>query len=474
MLFNSLFFVLFAVLFFSFFGFVKRQNKQLSWAFIVLFSFFFYGWWDWRFIFLILGSGLIDFFSGQAIYKYPRFRNPLLALSVIGNLGVLGAFKYSQFVFTQIEWVFQQFGMSVNLTKGFPDFLYILPIGISFYTFQSMSYTIDVYKGNLKPTGHILKFFAYLSLFPQLVAGPIVRAKTLMPQLERLKKPDEQERWHGMKLIAIGYFKKVLIADNLAPLVNTGFADVNQSTSSLYWWMIILGFSFQIYCDFSGYTDIARGIAKWMGFHFKMNFNHPYRATSIRDFWQRWHISLSTWFKDYVYIPLGGSRKGKWRSHLNMWITMVVSGFWHGASWNFIIWGWVHALYLSFERLTKWNLRLHRLRLKWLATVFVMFQVVIAWVFFRAQNLTDAFVILKNMLSFNTNLDFPVTPDIRNGWHFLLLIILIEYVFHGLKIQSNFRNQTLRRIVEVVIVAVMLAATIFFRGKGHEFIYFQF
>jgi len=337
-----------------------------------------------------------------------------------------------------------------------------------------MSYTIDVYKGYLKPTRNVFHFFAYLSLFPQLVAGPIVRASTLIPQLVRMKPTTETERWHGIKLIAFGFFKKVVLADNLAPMVNTAFADVNQTQSSIYWWLTILGFAFQIYCDFSGYTDIARGLAKMMGFHFKMNFNHPYLSSSIKQFWQNWHISLSTWFRDYVYIPLGGSRKGKFRSHLNMWITMVVSGFWHGASWNFIIWGWLHAFYLSIERILKWPKIMHQLHLKWLATFLVMFQVLLAWVFFRAQTFADALTILKNMLSFNTSTEFKITSDLRNGFYFMIVALLIEYLFYRIKMRNLFKNPIRLKFAETFLIAFLIAVTIFLRGKGHEFIYFQF
>ncbi len=474
MLFNSLVFVIFALLFFSMFWLVKRRSRTLTWAYIVFFSFIFYGWWDWRFIFLILGSGLIDFFAGRAIYRHPRYRKLFLTLSLLGNLGSLAAFKYSRFLFGQLETLLSRFDIHVELTRNLPEFLYILPVGISFYTFQSMSYTIDVYKGELKPTRNILKFFAYLSMFPQLVAGPIVRARNLLPQLDRLKRPTEVERWHGMKLIASGYFKKILLADNIAPLVNTAFADIHRTNSTLYWWIVMTGFAFQIYLDFSGYTDIARGLAKWMGFRFKMNFNHPYLSTSFREFWRRWHISLSTWFRDYVYIPLGGSRQGKVRSHANMWVTMVVSGFWHGASWNFLVWGWLHALYLSFERITRWPALLKRYRLAWVAVLFVMFQTVIAWVFFRAQSLPDAFTILHNMLWINPNLDFTITADVKNGIYFLVFALLIEYLFMKIKLKRILRNEQALRIAEVVLLAVMISVTIFLRGKGHAFIYFQF
>ena len=460
--------------FFSFFWIVKKQKIHFAWIYITLFSFVFYGWWDWRYLFLLIASGLNDFFVAILITKYRRFRSPLLALSLIGNLGTLFAFKYSKFVFGQLDILLHHFGIQVSLTENIPDFLFILPIGISFYTFQSMSYTIDVYKGHIKPTRNILHFFAFLSLFPQLVAGPIVRSKTLLPQLLKMRPTSETERWHGIKLIVFGFFKKVVLADNLAPMVNTAFSDVNQTHSSIYWWLTILGFAFQIYCDFSGYTDIARGLAKLMGFHFKMNFNHPYLSGSIKEFWQRWHISLSTWFRDYVYIPLGGSRKGKFRSHLNMWITMIVSGFWHGASWNYIIWGWLHALYLSIERVFKWPKILNHLHLKWLATLLVMFQVLLAWVFFRAQTFTDAMIIIKNMLSFNTNVEFKITPDLRNGFYFMLLALIIEYLFCRVKLRKLITNPICLKISESVLIALMISVTIFLRGKGHVFIYFQF
>ncbi|MCK9207843.1 MAG: MBOAT family protein [Salinivirgaceae bacterium] len=474
MLFNSLVFLIFAALFFCFFWIVKKQKIQLAWIYIVLFSFVFYGWWDWRFLFLLIGSGLIDYIAGHLIYNYPKYKNPLLIISLSGNLGTLFAFKYSRFIFSQLESMLHLVGFQVTITQNIPDFFYILPVGISFYTFQSMSYTIDVYKGDVKPTGNIFHFFAYLSLFPQLVAGPIVRAKTLLPQLIKMKPTTEIERWHGIKLIAFGFLKKILLADNLAPMVNTAFADVQQTHSSLYWWLAILGFAFQIYCDFSGYNDIARGLAKMMGFHFKMNFNHPYTSSSIKEFWQRWHISLSTWFRDYVYIPLGGSRKGKFRSHLNMWITMIVSGFWHGASWNFIVWGWLHALYLSIERIFKWPRVLQKSNLKWVATFIVMMQVLIAWVFFRAQTFTDAWSIIINMLSFNTNLDFKITPDLRNGFYFMILAVAIEYIFYRIKIRNIIKNTTLLKVTDVFLIALMISITLFLRGKGHEFIYFQF
>jgi len=473
-LFNSIIFIIFSIVFFSFFWIIKKQKKQIFWAYIILFSFIFYGWWDWRFLFLIILSGFIDFFAGKLIYQFPKYKKYFLFLSLVGNIGILGLFKYSRFILEQIELLLYYCDINVELIENIPEFIYVLPIGISFYTFQSMSYTIDIYRGDLVPTNNVLKFFAYLSMFPQLVAGPIVRSKTLMPQLERLKLTNEIERWHGLKLIAFGFFKKVLLADNIAPLVNTAFVDINKTDSSLYWWMVMLGFSFQIYLDFSGYTDIARGLAKWMGFHFKMNFNHPYLSSSLREFWRRWHISLSTWFRDYVYIPLGGSKKGRFRSHLNMWITMIISGFWHGASWNFIIWGCLHAIYLSIERLLKWPKMFNKVLTEKFAVLFIMIQIILAWVFFRAQSISDSLKILRNMLYLNTDMDFKLNVDIKNGLYFVLFAVIIEYGLLKFKLRNIITNKRTLYYLEIALLAVIVSFTIFLRGKGHEFIYFQF
>lgn len=474
MLFNSIIFIIFSIVFFSFFWIIKKQKKQIFWAYIILFSFIFYGWWDWRFLFLIILSGFIDFFAGKLIYQFPKYKKYFLFLSLVGNIGILGLFKYSRFILEQIELLLYYCDINVELIENIPEFIYVLPIGISFYTFQSMSYTIDIYRGDLVPTNNVLKFFAYLSMFPQLVAGPIVRSKTLMPQLERLKLTNEIERWHGLKLIVFGFFKKVLLADNIAPLVNTAFVDINKTDSSLYWWMVMLGFSFQIYLDFSGYTDIARGLAKWMGFHFKMNFNHPYLSSSLREFWRRWHISLSTWFRDYVYIPLGGSKKGRFRSHLNMWITMIISGFWHGASWNFIIWGCLHAIYLSIERLLKWPKMFNKVLTEKFAVLFIMIQIILAWVFFRAQSISDSLKILRNMLYLNTDMDFKLNVDIKNGLYFVLFAVIIEYGLLKFKLRNIITNKRTLYYLEIALLAVIVSFTIFLRGKGHEFIYFQF
>ena len=390
MLFNSLIFIVFAIVFFLIWP-LANKNSNLRWIYLTVASFIFYGWWDWRFLFLLIASGLLDFIAALYIQKYHRWKFLFLLVSISGNIGSLLIFKYSGFVAGNIDKIISLLGFNFSLTPQIPHFFLLLPVGISFYTFQSMSYTIDIYYGKINATKNPFHFFAYLSLFPQLVAGPIVRAADLLPQLEQPGKPDANMRWEGLKLIVHGYFKKVVIADNLADFVAGAFGSASTDPSALYWWLIISMFAFQIYCDFSGYSDIARGLANWMGYNFQLNFNHPYAATSIRDFWSRWHISLSTWFRDYLYLPLGGSKKGKLRAHFNMWVTMVVSGFWHGAAWNFVIWGALNALYLSIERLTGWPEYLKKFRFgKYIATALVIVQVWIAWVFFRAESLEKA------------------------------------------------------------------------------------
>ncbi len=476
MLFNSAIFLVFALIFFIILYFVhKNGNVKLRWFFLVAASFFFYGWWDWRFLFLIIGSGLIDYFSAHGIARYPGRKKLFLILSILGNIGSLAVFKYSGFIASNIDALTSMIGMDTHMLENVPEFMLILPVGISFYTFQSMSYTIDIYKGKLKPTNSILHFFAYLALFPQLVAGPIVRARDLIPQLTKVRFTTEFERWNGLKLIAIGFFKKVVLADNIAPMVNTAFSNVHQTESTGFWWLVMLGFGFQIYFDFSGYSDIARGLAKWMGLHFRINFNHPYHSASLREFWTRWHISLSTWFRDYVYIPMGGSKKGVFNAYLFMWITMVVSGLWHGASWNFVLWGAIHALFLSVERITKWPILFNKTVVTRIFSIIITNVIVlIAWVFFRADNMDTALYVIDKMFSIAPLGDFEITDTIFLGGYMVVFSVLIELV---LKFKSNplrLLQGKQRRIVEIIYISLLILAAIYFRGEGNEFIYFQF
>lgn len=315
-------------------------------------------------------------------------------------------------------------------------------------------------------------------MFPQLVAGPIIRAVDLLPQLTYLRQISEQERFDALKLMAFGFFKKLVIADSLAPAVNAAFSNPHQATSSLYWWIIISMFAAQIYCDFSGYSDIARGIAKWMGYHFKKNFNHPYLAIGIKDFWNRWHISLSHWFRDYVYIPLGGTSTSKIKSHMFMWCTMFLSGVWHGAAWHFVIWGLVHAFFISFERITKWSTNLMRVPFGRAIAVFVtIIQVLVAWVFFRAESLSDALNILQIMFNFS---GLPEIKDFCGKRRLAALSIFVcaeLYIFMGFHISYRTYRKKLSimgAIVEPLFVMGIIICCVLFRGVGNEFIYFQF
>jgi alginate O-acetyltransferase complex protein AlgI len=467
MLFNSLIFVLFGSVFFMVGKLLgKRVNARLLWLTVA--SFFFYGWWDWRFLFLIVFSGLVDYLAALAMVRFPSKKKILLVLSVIANIGSLSVFKYSGFIASNIDALFGLEG-TFSLLSNTPAFFLITPVGISFYTFQSMSYTIDVYRNKMQPTKHIVHFFAYLSMFPQLVAGPIVRANAMLPQMLKVNSVSKEERWAGFQLVVRGYFKKMVIADNLAPLVVAAFSSPELNGSSMFWWGIAIAFAFQIYCDFAGYSDIARGLARWMGYDFPDNFNHPYISTSMREFWSRWHISLSTWFRDYLYIPLGGNRKGKTREHLNLWATMVVSGLWHGAAWTFVAWGALHALYSTIEKVTRWPERLLKNGFtRFLAWLLVTMQVLVAWVFFRADSIEQAFDVVRIMFSFNGPLRFDWG---LNGSIFIGLMVLREaYVALGFNKRFRFNNAA----YEMIFYAVIIAVIIFFRGEGSEFIYFQF
>ncbi len=479
MLFNSLIFIFFALVFFSLWAVVKKHTQiRLIW--ITLASMFFYGWWDWRFLFLIIISGLIDYGAALFMTRHPNRRKLWLIFSITGNLLSLSIFKYSGFFAQNLSKLMALAGIHVDFLDAIPNFFLITPVGISFYTFQSMSYTLDVYRKEIKPTKNIWLFFAYLSMFPQLVAGPIVRAQSIIPQLVNPLK-NKEEYWEGAKLIIKGYFKKMVIADNLAPLVVSAFSKADVVNSSNYWWGVIAAFAFQIYCDFSGYTDIARGLGKWMGLEIPINFNHPYLANSLKNFWQRWHISLSSWFRDYVYISLGGNRNGKFRSDVNMWITMLLSGLWHGANWTYVIWGAWHALFLSLERVLK---KLFGPVFKSLQKISflntfgrvgsVLLVVIVSWtgwVFFRANSFNQAVKILKVMYSFHFTHAHVFN---LNLWVYLGIMVFREITV-ALKIDRFWPyTKPSFSVVEAVFYGLLIAVIVFFRGNGAEFIYFQF
>jgi alginate O-acetyltransferase complex protein AlgI len=339
-----------------------------------------------------------------------------------------------------------------------------------------MSYTIDIYRGQLKPTRNVFHFFAYLSMFPQLVAGPIVRAADLLPQLEKSVPTSEKQRWDGTVLVTYGFFKKVVVADTLAPFVNAAFTMETPLDSCAYWWVIMVMFSFQIYCDFSGYSDIARGLAKWMGYEFPVNFDHPYISTSTREFWSRWHISLSSWFRDYVYIAMGGSRRRALVVHRNIWLTMMISGLWHGAAWTFVVWGALHALYLMIERVTDWPKRLKAIPCGTPMCVLIVFvNTLFAWVFFRADSFSQASLIFLNLINV-TNMQFSTVAVISDKAILLVGLMIARHfwVYSGLNMWRWWSESIWCVRARPVAIGLLLVTCVFLRGPGSEFMYFQF
>jgi D-alanyl-lipoteichoic acid acyltransferase DltB (MBOAT superfamily) len=340
--FNSIDFVIFLPIVFFLHWFVASKNNKLQNILIVLASYFFYGWWDWRFLFLILFSTVTDYTVGLGLSKEENKtkRRILLWISILVNILFLGFFKYYNFFIDNFVSAFSFFGMKINIRH----LNIILPVGISFYTFQTMSYSIDIYKKKLEPTNDFIAFAAFVSFFPQLVAGPIERATQLLPQFYSKRVFEYNKAVDGCKQILWGFFKKIVIADNCAVYANMIFNNYQEYSGST----LVLGalfFTFQIYGDFSGYSDIAIGASRLFGINLMQNFAYPYFSRDIAEFWRRWHISLSTWFRDYVYIPLGGSRHGKLTAIRNTFIIFVLSGFWHGANWTFVIWGFLNAVY---------------------------------------------------------------------------------------------------------------------------------
>jgi alginate O-acetyltransferase complex protein AlgI len=337
-----------------------------------------------------------------------------------------------------------------------------------------MSYTIDVYRGRMRATHNCLHLMSYISLFPQLVAGPIVRAKDLMPALRTYHQPNEVERWNSFCLIVLGYFKKVVIADNLAPMIDRAFSSPTHEGMFLYWWLIAIMFGAQIYCDFSGYTDIARGVSNMMGYRLPLNFNKPYFSLGFRDFWSRWHISLSTWFRDYVYIPLGGSKSGYFKGHFNMWITMICSGIWHGAGWTFLFWGALHASFLSIERIVKWPNKFSSNTTMSIFGVLGTFALTtLAWVPFRSESMNQCIEIWIKMFQLESD-SFDNVYQLLGYQGFIPLILLLLIEFRSIIKSKSPISDDLIEHLKPFAVGLMIFLCIQFRGTGKEFVYFQF
>jgi alginate O-acetyltransferase complex protein AlgI len=477
MLFNSFEFALFLPIVFLLYWFVFNKHLKIQNLYLLTISYVFYGWWDWRFLSLIAFSSFVDFLAGIKIQdaNTTKRKKLFLTISIITNLGFLGFFKYYNFFATSLKSSFEQIGITLDtFTLDI-----VLPVGISFYTFQTMSYTIDVYRNKLKPTKNIVDFFAYVSFFPQLVAGPIERAVNLLPQFEKRRIFSYTTAADGMRQILWGLFKKIVIADNCAKIVNQVFNDY-QSYDSISLFFAATLFAFQIYGDFSGYSDIAIGTGRLFGFNLMKNFAFPYFSRDIAEFWRRWHISLSTWFKDYLYIPLGGSKGSKLKVIRNTCIIFVVSGFWHGANWTFLFWGALNALYfipLLIAEKNRKNInivaeeKLFPSFKNFLSIIGTFLLVVIAWIFFRSDTITDALKYLTNMtLDFSSEKTrlFPIKELIL-----IMVFIFIEWLNrnreHGLEISNQ------NRIVRWLIYILILFATILFNSPNkYEFIYFQF
>ncbi|MEL7530893.1 MAG: MBOAT family O-acyltransferase [Bacteroidota bacterium] len=393
MLFNSIEFAIFLPLVFLLYWSRLRQNLKAQNLLILVASYVFYGWWDYRFLGLIALSSLIDYAIGFKVAQAPNksIAKRWLSLSLLSNLGMLGVFKYYDFFVHSLMDGLGSFGMSLD----WPTLNIILPVGISFYTFQTLSYTIDIYRGKLKPSQDPVTFFAFVSFFPQLVAGPIERATHLLPQFQQNRSFSRKQARQGLELILWGLFKKVVIADRLSQYIEIVF-NSPENFSGITVLIATVFFAFQIYCDFSGYSDIAIGTAKLFGFDLMVNFRTPYFSRSLKEFWSRWHISLSTWFRDYVYIPLGGNRTTNARWLSNLLLTFLISGLWHGANWTFVIWGAIHGGISAFEA---WLMKIGRYPrgAGWLhrGTTFII--VCLAWIFFRANNVGDAFSLIASI-----------------------------------------------------------------------------
>jgi alginate O-acetyltransferase complex protein AlgI len=437
----------------------RWQNRQLLVA-----SYVFYATWDWRFLFLIIGSTVVDFYCGRYIARShdPRVRKSLLLLSIIVNCSALGFFKYFNFFVSSATGLLEWIGLPTS-----SHFLQIvLPVGISFYTFQTLCYTIDIYRGKLNPAESLLDYALYISYFPQLVAGPIERATNLLPQILNPRTVTPNACFEGTYLILWGFFKKVVVADNLCRVADWGFGNVDE-LNTLSALVTIYAFAWQIYCDFSGYTNIARGCSKLLGIELMVNFNVPYLSRTPSEFWRRWHISLSSWFTDYVFIPLGGSRNGTWASYRNIFITMLLSGLWHGAAWTFVAWGAFHAALLSIYRAVGTE-RINRLP-GFVQTILMFHLVCVGWVLFRAASITDAWLFAKTLLRWSV-LSLPPKSYLLALVFPLAAVELLQYL-NGDQFPV-FRWPAPIRVA--CYVGAYAAIMVIGRWDATAFIYFQF
>ena len=478
MLFNSIDFAIFFPIVFFLYWFVANKNLKAQNFLLVVASFIFYGWWDWRFLILMVVSASVDFFSAIYISRATDKikRRTFLAVSIFTNLAILFFFKYFNFFTESFASAFQFFGYPLTSFT----FKIVLPVGISFYTFQAMSYSIDVYRDKLNPTKSIVDYFAFISFFPQLVAGPIERATHLLPQFYTKRIFSYEKSIDGLRQILWGLFKKIVIADRCAEYANAVFNNYqNYSGSTLIFGAVF--FAFQIYADFSGYSDIAIGTARLFGFSLMRNFSFPYFSRDIAEFWRRWHISLSTWFRDYLYVPLGGNKGDQWMKIRNIFIVFTVSGLWHGANWTFLVWGLLNAIYfLPLLLLNKNRSNLDTVAQGRALPSFSDFSKIIgtfllttvAWIFFRSETIRDAFQYINNIFSysiFQPPSFLPIATVVL-----ILVFILVEWLGReeqfaiqklGLEWRKSYRFLVYYSIVLLIFIS---------HGKDQQFIYFQF
>lgn len=483
MLFNSIDYLLFFPIVVLIYYLIPHQKR---WILLLVASYYFYMSWKAEYIVLIIISTIADYYLAIKIYNEIRNkpRKIYLSISLIVNLGILIGFKYFNFISENLNVILNGFQLQTSI----PYLDFLLPVGISFYTFQTLSYTIDIYNGKIKPERHLGKFAVFVSFFPQLVAGPIERAKQLLPQFNNVQYLNNENIVNGLRRILWGLFKKVVIADRVAVIVNHIYNDPSQQ-NGLTLLIASYLFAFQIYCDFSGYSDIAIGSAKILGIKLMENFNVPYFAKSISEFWSRWHISLSTWFRDYLYIPLGGNRVSNSKRYINIFIVFVVSGIWHGANWTFVIWGAIHGGLLLIE---KW-LKLDSRKLSQLSGINKMIRVVVTfhlvvtgWVFFRVESIDQAVFILMEIISLNSwqfdiallsptvgNIPVVTIPKFILSLFFVCLLIIFEYLFADRKFKAIFFNSP--KYLRWSVYYILILTIIIFGNHGNiEFIYFQF
>ena len=461
MLFNSIEFLLFLPIVFTLYWFVFNKKLNLQNFIILLSSYVFYGWWDWRFLSLILMSTIVDYLVGLKIYHATNIkqRRIFLWISILFNLGLLGFFKYYNFFIDSWIDLLGNIGYEVQSVWTLNI---ILPVGISFYTFQTMSYSLDIYRKQLTPTKDFISFASFVSFFPQLGAGPIERASNLLPQMLKSRKFDYEKGMQGLFLILNGFFRKIVLADGFAVYVNKTWDNIETSSSL----SLIIGtffFGLQIYLDFSGYSNIARGIAKLLGFELMVNFNRPYLAKNINEFWSKWHISLSTWFRDYVYVPLGGNRVSQTRWALNIGIVFMLSGLWHGANWTFIIWALIHVFMYFVDKFIP---KLSSLITTQLAVLF-------AWIFFRSNTISEAILYIRSIAD---NDFFISIPNLFQGIGPMAMVLLLFHVFLLFLlyiIEDKFKSFSMKS--QILILSILLTyICLFFEKNGGQFIYFQF